>query len=81
MTDVKILASGFGFPEGPVVMPDGAVILTEIRNGRCSRVTPDGKSLGVLGVRRRARTGSRSGPTARSISATTAAPAMSRARR
>ena len=44
MTDVKILASGFGFPEGPVVMPDGAVILTEIRNGRCSRVTPDGKS-------------------------------------
>jgi gluconolactonase len=44
MTDVKILASGFGFPEGPVVMPDGAVILTEIRNGRCSRVTSDGKS-------------------------------------
>ena len=43
MTDVKILASGFGFPEGPVVMPDGAVILTEIRNGRCSRVTSDGK--------------------------------------
>src|SRR5262249_57717590 len=42
--DVKILAEGFGFPEGPVVMPDGAVILTEIRNGRCSRVTPDGKS-------------------------------------
>lgn len=44
MTDIKILADGFGFPEGPVVMPDGAVILTEIRNGRCSRVTPDGKS-------------------------------------
>ena len=42
--DIKILASGFGFPEGPIVMPDGAVILTEIRNGRCSRVTPDGKS-------------------------------------
>ncbi len=44
MSEVKILASGFGFPEGPVVMPDGAVILTEIRNGRCSRVTSDGKS-------------------------------------
>lgn len=39
---VKILATGFGFPEGPVVMPDGAVVLTEIRNGRCSRVAPDG---------------------------------------
>ena len=43
MTDVRILATGLGFPEGPVVMPDGSVILTEIRNNRCSRVTPDGK--------------------------------------
>ena len=43
MSDVRILASGFGFPEGPVAMPDGSVILTEIRNGRCSRITPDGK--------------------------------------
>jgi gluconolactonase len=41
--DVKILATGLGFPEGPVAMPDGSVILTEIRNRRCSRVTPDGK--------------------------------------
>ena len=44
MSEVKILAEGFGFPEGPVVMPDGALIFTEIRNGRCSRVTQDGKS-------------------------------------
>ena len=43
MSDVKILATGLGFPEGPVAMPDGSVILTEIRNGRCSRVTADGK--------------------------------------
>ena len=43
MTDVRILATGLGFPEGPVAMPDGSVILTEIRNQRCSRVTPDGK--------------------------------------
>ena len=43
MTDVQILATGLGFPEGPVAMPDGSVILTEIRNQRCSRVTPDGK--------------------------------------
>ena len=42
-TDVKILATGLGFPEGPVAMPDGSVILTEIRNGRCTRVTADGK--------------------------------------
>ena len=43
MEEVRILATGLGFPEGPVAMPDGSVILTEIRNNRCSRVTPDGK--------------------------------------
>ena len=43
MSDVKILATGLGFPEGPVVCADGSVVLTEIRNGRCSRVTQDGK--------------------------------------
>src|SRR5215813_3161028 len=43
MSDVKILAHGLGFPEGPVAMPDGSVVLTEIRNNRCSRVAPDGK--------------------------------------
>ncbi len=43
MSDVKILASGLGFPEGPVAMPDGSVVLTEIRNGRCTRVAADGK--------------------------------------
>ena len=43
MSEVRILATGLGFPEGPVVMPDGSVILTEIRNNRCSRVSPDGK--------------------------------------
>src|SRR5260221_6794968 len=47
MSDVRILASGLGFPEGPVAMADGSVILTEIRNGRCSRVTADGK-VGVF---------------------------------
>src|SRR5205823_5445963 len=43
MDEVRILATGLGFPEGPVTMPDGSVILTEIRNNRCSRVAPDGK--------------------------------------
>ena len=42
MDEVRILASGLGFPEGPVAMPDGSVILTDIRNGRCPRVAPDG---------------------------------------
>ena len=44
MSDVTILATGFGFPEGPVVCPDGSIILTEIRNNQLSRVTPEGKN-------------------------------------
>ena len=44
MSEVRILAAGLGFPEGPVAMPDGSVILTEIRHNRCSRVTPDGRA-------------------------------------
>ena len=42
MADMKILATGLGFPEGPVACPDGSVVLTEIRNGRCTRVAADG---------------------------------------
>ena len=42
MSDVTMLATGPGFPEGPVVCHDGSVVLTEIRHGRCTRVTPDG---------------------------------------
>lgn len=44
MSDVTILATGFGFPEGPVVCSDGSVILTEIRNNQLSKVEPDGKT-------------------------------------
>src|SRR5512145_65999 len=37
------LASGLRFPEGPVAMPDGSVVLVEIARGTLSRVTPDGR--------------------------------------
>ena len=43
MDDVTILATGLGFPEGPVVCADGSVVLTEIRTGRCTRVTQNGE--------------------------------------
>ena len=42
MSDVTIVATGLGFPEGPVACADGSIVLTEIRNNRCSRVTRDG---------------------------------------
>jgi len=38
------IASGLLFPEGPVAMPDGSVILVEIARQTLSRVTPDGKT-------------------------------------
>lgn len=37
------IASGLRFPEGPVAMPDGSVILVEIERRTLSRVTPEGK--------------------------------------
>jgi len=37
------IASGLRFPEGPVAMPDGSVVLVEIERQTLSRVTPDGK--------------------------------------
>jgi len=42
LANVRLVASGIGFPEGPIAMPDGSVILVEIKRGTLSRVTPDG---------------------------------------
>jgi len=41
--DIQLVAEGLQFPEGPVAMADGSIILTEIRAGRVSRVWPDGR--------------------------------------
>ena len=43
MSDIEIITEGLQFPEGPVFMPDGSVILVEIERQTLSRVTPDGK--------------------------------------
>jgi gluconolactonase len=37
--DVEVLATGLGFPEGPVAMPDGSVAVAEIRKGVVTRVS------------------------------------------
>ncbi len=42
MTDMRVMATGLRFPEGPVAMPDGSVLLVEIERGTVSRVGPDG---------------------------------------
>jgi gluconolactonase len=43
MSSVRVLATDLAFPEGPVVMPDGSVILVEIRAQQVTRVWPDGR--------------------------------------
>jgi len=44
MTDLqwRTIATGLRFPEGPVAMDDGSVLLVEIERGTLSRVSPDG---------------------------------------
>src|SRR5260370_27421055 len=43
MPNVRVLATDLEFPEGPVAMPDGSVVLVEIRGQRLTRVWPDGR--------------------------------------
>ena len=42
MSDLRVVATGLGFPEGPIAMPDGSVVLGEIERQTVSRVLPDG---------------------------------------
>jgi gluconolactonase len=42
MIEMRELTSGLEFPEGPVAMSDGSIVVTEIKGGRITRVTPDG---------------------------------------
>jgi gluconolactonase len=40
--DLELAAEGLEFPEGPIAMADGSVILTEIKGQRLTRIGPDG---------------------------------------
>ncbi len=39
---MRELATGLGFPEGPTVLPDGDLAVTDVRLGRVWRIAPDG---------------------------------------
>jgi gluconolactonase len=41
-TQIREIATGLKYPEGPVAMDDGSVIVTELQGGRLVRVQPDG---------------------------------------
>ena len=40
---MELVCEGLEFPEGPIAMADGSVILTEIKARRLSRISPDGR--------------------------------------
>lgn len=44
------ITDGLAFPEGPVLMPDGSIVLGEIASGVLTRVAPDGGKTTVATV-------------------------------
>ena len=43
MSELRILADGLRFPEGPIWLPDGSVVLVEIAAGQITKVAADGR--------------------------------------
>ena len=39
---LEVVCTGLGFPEGPIAMPDGSVLLVDIKKQCLTRVRPDG---------------------------------------
>lgn len=50
MAEFETVTDGLRFPEAPVWMADGSIILTEIARGRITRVLPDGRKETVADV-------------------------------
>jgi gluconolactonase len=50
LDEVEVVAEGFAFPEGPVAMADGSIIVVEVRGGRVSAVRPGGEVELVVDV-------------------------------
>src|SRR2546423_1101524 len=40
--DFRTITDGLGLPEGPLELPGGDILVTEVRNGRLTRIKPDG---------------------------------------
>src|SRR2546428_10390511 len=47
MPEMREITSGLQFPEGPVALDDGSVLVVEIKRGTLTCVTPDGKQTVV----------------------------------
>ena len=60
--DLELVCAGLGFPEGPIWMRDGAVLVVEIDSRRLSRVAPGGTRTTVATFARGAPNGAAIGP-------------------
>jgi len=43
MADFRVATTGLNFPEGPIALPDGDVLVVEVAGGVLTRVAPDGR--------------------------------------
>ena len=50
MPELTEITSGLRFPEGPIAMPDGSVILVEMFGPRLTRVAPDGNKETIADI-------------------------------
>jgi len=50
MAELREITSGLKFPEGPIAMPDGTVVLVEMFGPRLTRVHPDGRKETIAEV-------------------------------
>ncbi len=49
--DLQLVAEGFEFPEGPMAMADGSIILVELKGQRLTRVMTDGRKETLVETR------------------------------
>jgi gluconolactonase len=50
ISEPEIVCSGLGFPEGPIALADGSILLVEIAEGRLVRIAPDGRKSMVASM-------------------------------
>lgn len=48
--DFEVVAEGLAFPEGPVALPDGSLLVVEIAAGRLTRIWGDGRKETVAAI-------------------------------
>ena len=51
MSNFREIANGLSFPEGPVSLPDGSLLVVEIAAGRLTKIGLDGKKTLIANLK------------------------------